>query len=111
MLPFKPWVPSLNGQALPACFPLVDFQVEDAIPSSLEERDRPWAFSTLKEELELTPAHVEVMWESILAIWRLKLSEGREVIVPLWQDHVLAWMVRHCFCYRARVRRVGADRK
>jgi hypothetical protein len=54
---------------------------------------------------------VEVMWESILAIWRLKLSEGREVIVPLWQDHVLAWMVRHCFCYRARVRRVGADRK
>ncbi|KAF9641985.1 hypothetical protein BDM02DRAFT_3133415, partial [Thelephora ganbajun] len=69
-----PWVPSLNGNALPPCL----------------------LIAMLQNDLDKTPAASEVIWECVLSIWRLKLVEEEGAEDVTWVDHVSAWLIRYC---------------
>ena len=90
----SPWTPTLNGIILPS---LGRYQVvvdEDAKPYS---RTAPgWDEKSIKTLIANIPQAGDALWETVLALWRLKLVEPSEDEMEedeLWRNWVMAWLV------------------
>lgn len=84
------WVPSLD--------PLTELQELVECDSKPMPLDKPWLRSSLANELAKVPGHEELLWNSVVMIWRLKYLEGnlerpRPGFAEAWEDHVSAWLV------------------
>lgn len=86
------------------------FEIEENTLAPGPATDPSWMRVTVKKALANVPDGFEAIWQSVLAIWRLKTLEvkleGDSPIQILWMQHLSAWLVSHPF---ARGRRVGAD--
>ncbi|KAF9643507.1 hypothetical protein BDM02DRAFT_3191535, partial [Thelephora ganbajun] len=90
-----PWVPSLNGNALPPCLLIAGVVKEGTKPSYFDTLQRPWSRKALQNDLDKTPSASEAIWECVLSIWRLKLVEEEGAEDVIWVDHVSAWLIRY----------------
>ena len=90
------WTPSFNGNALtplPRYRGLVDDDEKPAL-----RRDPAWARSVVANQTANTPGAEGPIWESVLALWRLKEVPPDAVEVAedaIWGEHVSAWLVSH----------------
>ncbi|KAF9778347.1 hypothetical protein BJ322DRAFT_1025069 [Thelephora terrestris] len=90
------WTPTKgpNGLAPFEAFRLVEN--DDETPS----RGSGWLKTDVRELVAHSPASEDLIWKSVLAIWRLKSMEGRlkeeekELAEP-WAEHMSAWLTRH----------------
>jgi len=88
-----PWVPTTNGNVLR---PLARYdEVVDSACAPVPRQDRPWVKTTYSDIFSKHPQAGEALWESVLALWRLKVvvPEEADVDDDLWAEHVLAWLV------------------
>jgi hypothetical protein len=92
-----PWRPSQNGNDLSPCALYNEVVASGAVP--LEAGEPEWAkkrvFPTLSDKAGARPP----LWESILAIWRLKQRDEQGGDDLVWQGHVSAWLVRRSGLY------------
>jgi hypothetical protein len=87
----KPWNPSLNGEALPPC------RWHDEVVTAGYVPEGPWSRKTVMPLLAATPDPVEI-WNSVLALWRLRRCEERGAEDQVWMSHLKAWLVRRGSC-------------
>ena len=84
------WIPQLDGIKLPAC-ELFDEVVQQWLIPKVD-LDPSWAKKNLFPVFA-TVTDAEAIWETVLAMWRLKQREEDGGEEKVWQDHVVAWMV------------------
>lgn len=85
----NPWIPSLDGKVLPPCR-LYDAVVDDErAPGDADE-----AWSQMAVYPSLPRAKAPIIWEAVLAIWRLKEEQKLGMGSVVWRQHLLAWLVR-----------------
>jgi hypothetical protein len=84
-----PWTPLLNGKPCPTS--VLYQQVHDASPNSISHT--AWAEKTLATELKKTPEARDALWESILMLWRLRLTMNKASENTNWHNLVSAWLV------------------
>jgi hypothetical protein len=87
------WIPALDGNDLAPCTLFDDVVAEDAKPNSREDRHRDWSLKELGRVLDRHPASRDAVWETVLAIWRLREEETAGVLDEVWKMHLTAWMV------------------
>lgn len=90
------WVPSLNGDLLEPFPTLQELVTCSATP--MPRRDTGWLRSDLTQELARAPAIAEILWHSVLMIWRLRVLEGDlegagDEFTTAWTRHLSAWLV------------------
>jgi hypothetical protein len=89
------WLPSLYGDLLepmPKVEELIDCEARPM------PEDSAWIKKQLERELAQAPDYEEVLWDSVLMIWRLKMLEkfleGDETeFQEEWANHLEAWLV------------------
>ena len=89
-----PWVPSSNGEVLRPFDRLTEVVESKCTP--IPSADKPWLRKTHEEVLSKFPNAAEALWETVLALWRLKITAPDEDSDPddvLWESHVSAWLV------------------
>ena len=94
-----PWVVHSSEGVLrscPAYQQVVDEGLEPEIIGS-PGWDRRSVFTTLVAR----PSAREPIWETVLAIWRLRKCQEASATCPWWNLHVSAWMVRSTCSPRA----------
>jgi hypothetical protein len=75
----------------------------DAFELVENDEERPsrgsgWTKTDVRELVAYSPASEDLIWKSVLAIWRLKRMEGglkkeeKELGEP-WAEHMTAWLV------------------
>jgi hypothetical protein len=89
-----PWRPSLNGNDLNECAVLRDYMVNGERPSIRNPDDKPWTTGAIEGELQGAGAAKGAILESVVMIWRLKMTQESGASDPDWQNHLIAWMVR-----------------
>ena len=89
-----PWTPYFNGNALPPFNRLNVVLEEDLKPSS---RHYPtWVKSSLTDIFTKAPQAEEALWDCVLSLWRLKITEPTDEESNgdiLWAQHVSTWLV------------------
>ncbi|KAF9779351.1 hypothetical protein BJ322DRAFT_1113707 [Thelephora terrestris] len=89
------WTPSKGPNGI-APFAELDQLGEDCLfPPEKDE----WSKPEIRQLIAGSPDCVNLVWQSVLAVWRLKTLEGRleeekELRGP-WADHLSAWLSRH----------------
>lgn len=89
-----PWVPSSNGEVLHPFDRLTEVIESKCTP--IPSADKPWLRKAHEEVLSKFPNAAEALWETVLALWRLKITAPDEDSDPddvLWESHVSAWLV------------------
>jgi hypothetical protein len=89
----KPWTVSLRGNHLVPCDLVKHLIEKNAQPPFWEPAQEAWSRDFLASELAKRPIATEALWESVLALWRLKVVEDVGTDDAIWVDHVEAWMV------------------
>jgi hypothetical protein len=75
---------------------LFDAEVENG--STPNDDDYPtWVQAAIEAQLGETLDAKKLVWEDVLALWRLKLSEEEGWKDGVRQQHVSAWLVRSGF--------------
>lgn len=88
-----PWQPINNGSVLHPGSWFTEAVTAGAKPTL---RDDPsWTYGTLEKTLEETPEALEPLWDCVLSLWRLRLSESKDLGdgTLLWVQMVVAWLV------------------
>jgi hypothetical protein len=85
------WTPSYRDRTCAKYGPYEDEVEEGTQPKFRVEPT--WARKALADELAKTPAAAEALWESILALWRLKELEDPGSNRLEWRLLVAAWLV------------------
>ena len=88
-----PWVPTLNEQVCASYAPYDEVVDENAEPNPIEHPY--WTRCDLESKLENVPDGTDVLWEVVLALWRLKLFEETGGLDEAWKSLVSAWLVRN----------------
>ncbi|KAF9781081.1 hypothetical protein BJ322DRAFT_1111792 [Thelephora terrestris] len=94
------WDPTKGTNGL-APFPaFAQIQTYDESPSSQVLSDAGWTKRELMPYLTGSGDGSEAIWESVLAIWRLRalekdLEDGGKPFCALWQVYLTAWLQRH----------------
>jgi hypothetical protein len=86
-----PWIPVYEKKAIPLFKPYSDLVDEDEKPSFRNEPS--WSRRGLEEELGEVPEASDALWESVLALWRLKVVQEDGSDSVIYQKHVSAWLV------------------
>jgi hypothetical protein len=87
------WTPTKGPNGI-APFAELDQLGEDCLfPPEKDE----WSKPEIRQLIAGSPDCVNLVWQSVLAVWRLKTLEGRleeekELRGP-WADHLSAWLV------------------
>jgi len=81
------WVPSLDGEALSPCRWYDEVVLAGNIP--LEDA---WRRKSVMPGLNGASDPVAI-WESVLALWRLRSCEEFGAEDPVWRKHLRAWLV------------------
>ena len=55
--------------------------------------DPKWVRGELEVFFANFPDAVDVLWESVLTLWRLKMAGSKDLKVLAWEEMVSAWMV------------------
>ena len=90
-----PWIPSVNGNALPMFARLRSIVDSGARPSP--RRDAAWTPARLEDALASVPEAKSSILECVLTMWQLRESapdeedDGQD---DAWRSHVSAWLVR-----------------
>jgi hypothetical protein len=97
------WDPSEKGHGLPPFPALQGWQ--EYVPT--RRHHKPWAQRTLGEELLQAPEGYEVLWQSVLALWRLKqlskeLDDPEDDFLVAWRLYAAAWLVGDHKCFLKR---------
>ena len=87
-----PWVPKLGDVNCVGYGPYEELVVESVVPRYSKEP--AWSSMGLNSELAKTPMAGPALWESVLALWRLKEVEEEGGDQGEWQSLVSAWLVR-----------------
>jgi len=77
-----PWVISLHGQFLPSFAPYDTLVTDEEVPSA--SRTPHWSLKAHATVLDQIPEGRDVLWESVLALYRLQMVESRGKV---WQDY------------------------
>jgi hypothetical protein len=91
------WVPSPGGKPLE---PLEEFRrLFDEARKPESASGSGWSRSEVKEALGGRSDCLELIWISVLSVWRLHQLEGNledatAEFTARWQDHLAAWLVR-----------------
>ena len=87
-----PWTPAINGSVLAplqSIAELVEYDVQPDVRTA-----GPWSRKAFDHLLNDAPQSArESLWESVVAIWRLKEVEETSCEDPHWVDHLQAWLV------------------
>lgn len=89
--PSTSWAPVWNGIVLPNFEPYGALVEDEVTPA--RGRGPDWTKKTILGQLENTPTGKDVIWETVLALFRLRSLEDEEMKGKLWQQLVSAWMV------------------
>lgn len=88
------WKPVLDGNLLPPC-PIYDALVMKGLFPNAEV-DPEWSKAQIFPSLKkLVPERADEIWESILALWRLREEEENEERDETWSLHLSAWLVSY----------------
>ena len=101
-----PWKPSLRGNRLNPCALTRELEENDERPSFRRLEELVWAPGLFGLQIDNTGMAKEAIQESVLAIWRLQVVQEEGADDRDWQNHLVAWLVRHT---RLRQREVGAN--
>jgi hypothetical protein len=99
-----PWIPIYAGYPVPHFSEFEQIVAAELAPSECE--DKEWAQRTIVLLLDQQDAlgAFEPVWESVLALWRLKyiqpsLGVSGKRYEDVWHLHTMAWLVRCASCY------------
>ena len=88
------WDPELKGCVLDPCQLITDL-VENSIRPDLHDgSDSDWTLQAISSELDRAPGVKEEIFETIVALWRLRQVHEGGPYEASWQDHMEAWLVR-----------------
>ena len=89
-----PWALTLYGNNLLPCAIVADLVANDERPSFRRPDEKPWSVAAISAEMgSAGPAKAAIL-ESVLAIWRLKMTQEEGAEDREWQNHLTAWLVR-----------------
>jgi hypothetical protein len=101
-----PWVPAIDGNNLPILKRIADSVEIEEEPHA--RNDAPWAKKAVRESVAKSPHSLDVVWDCVVGIWRLKSKPsglGEDGEDDLWAQHTIAWLV----CWKQLKVRDSAD--
>jgi hypothetical protein len=90
----RPWIPFLKGVQLPRFASLENSIDRDSVPT--EDAYPLWTQKAFARSFPLDGFKFgfnEALWETVLALWRLRFDVNQEANRALWSDYVLAYLV------------------
>ena len=93
------WIPAFLLDSHPVLEAYDRLVVQDLVPDPVS--DALWTRDRIFRPTEDLPLVADALWESVLALWRLRKVRPEGDDVDLWRQYVVAWLVRWIFwfCY------------
>ena len=107
--PSDSWVPIWDGVVLPKFEPYEEMVADEVAPFG--GKDPAWTKTTTFNELKNVPLGRDAIWQTVLALYRLKELESRETKGRIWQKLVLAWLVSDVRFFPAKTWRRADERR
>lgn len=85
------WIPAFLSDGHPV-FEAYGWTVErDLQPDPIS--DAVWTRDQVFRQTEYLPLAADALWESVLALWRLRKVRPVRIDLDLWRQYVVAWLV------------------
>ena len=89
-----PWDPELKGRVLDPCHLVTELEEDITRPDLDQDRDSNWWLQAIFTEMDRQSGIEEELFETVVALWRLREVHERGPYEASWQDHMEAWLVR-----------------
>ena len=87
------WKPSLDGVELAPCELVTHLEADVIIPRFSIPEQRLWSHQLLESALDSYGESKPAAVDCVVSLWRLSYEEEAGRFEPLWQSHVVAWLV------------------